>query len=266
MAIAKRVQLKKWIRYLLLFSLVFFVFFLVFINRFIEPILRDRLNTFIVQGSDSLYNYKLEKLKANFFGGNVEVENLHIRVDSNQYFKLLRLDALPSLTMQLDLLKGKMKGLGVFTLIFGKKINITEIVSQEADIKLSRHIRKNIDSNSNIMPLWKAIQPKIKSINIDRIRLDGVKLLYKNADTSESIKLQFDRCEGIFQNVRIDSAASVDTSRLAFAKDASMQFYDLKFRTPDSSYKMKAELINYNQPWKEMIFLSMRLCRKTDLY
>jgi hypothetical protein len=246
MAIAKRVQLKKWIRYLLLFSLVFFVFFLVFINRFIEPILRDRLNTFIVQGSDSLYNYKLEKLKANFFGGNVEVENLHIRVDSNQYFKLLRLDALPSLTMQLDLLKGKMKGLGVFTLIFGKKINITEIVSQEADIKLSRHIRKNIDSNSNIMPLWKAIQPKIKSINIDRIRLDGVKLLYKNADTSESIKLQFDRCEGIFQNVRIDSAASVDTSRLAFAKDASMQFYDLKFRTPDSSYKMKAELINYS--------------------
>ena len=148
--------------------------------------------------------------------------------------------------MQLDLLHGKIQGLEVFSLIFGKKIKISEVVSKEADIKLSRHIHIDTTKYTNVLPLWKAIQPDIKSISIDKINLDGVKLLYRNADTSESIKLQFDRCEALFNDILIDSAASADTSRIGFAKYLSMRFYDLKFRTPDSTYKMKAELIHYS--------------------
>ena len=239
--LSRYIKPKKLIKYLSLLLL-----FLFFANRLVEPVLRERVHTLIVQGSDSLYYYKLGKLKANFFGGNVEVENLQIRVDSNRYFKMLSENSLPSLTMQLNLQKGKIKGLGVFSLIFGKQIKISEILSEEADIKLSRHINKDAPGKTNVVPLWKAIQPNIKSISIDKINLDGIKLLYRNADTSESVKLQFDRCEAVFKNVRIDSAATADTSRIGFARELTMQFYDLKFRTPDSTYKMKAELINYS--------------------
>ena len=242
----KYLRVKKAIKYITLLFLLFFLFLVFFANRFVEPVLRDRLHTLIVQGSDSLYYYELEKLSANFFGGNVEVENLHIKIDSTRYYKMLQKNSLPSLTMQLDLLHGKVKGLGVFSLIFGKKIKISEVISKEADIKLSRHIHSDTAEYTNVLPLWKAIQPDIKSISIHKINLDGVKLLYRNADTSESVKLQFDRCEALFNDVRIDSAASADTSRIGFAKYLSMRFYDLKFRTPDSTYKMKAELIHYS--------------------
>jgi hypothetical protein len=242
----KYFQVKRGIKATFFFLLLIFIFLLFFANRFVEPVLRDRLHTLIVQGSDSLYYYKLERLNANFFGGNVEVENLHIRVDSNRYFKMLQEDALPSLTMQLDLQKGRIEGLGVFSLIFGKQIKISEILSKEADLKLSRHVHKDTTKESNVVPLWKAIQPNIKSISIDKINLDGVKLLYRNADTSESVKLQFDRCEAVFKNIRIDSVATADTSRIGFAKELAMHFYDLKFRTPDSAYKMKAESISYS--------------------
>jgi hypothetical protein len=245
-SVRKYFQFKRGIKITFLFLLLIFFFLLFFANRFVEPILRDRLHTLIMQGSDSLYYYKLEQLNANFFGGNVEVENLHIRVDSNRYFKMLREDALPSLTMQLDLQKGRIEGLGVFSLIFGKQIKIAEILSQEANIRLSRHVHKDSTKTSNVLPLWKAIQPTIKSISIDKINLDGVKLLYRNADTSESVKLQFDRCEAVFKNIKIDSTATTDTSRIGFAKELFMQFYDLKFRTQDSAYKMKAELISYS--------------------
>ena len=123
-SLQKYFQFKRGIKITFFFLLLIFVFLLLFANRFVEPVLRERLHTLIVQGSDSLYYYNLDKLNANFFGGNVEVENLHIRVDSNRYFKLLQDDALPSLTMQLDLEKGRIKGLGVFSLIFGKRIKI----------------------------------------------------------------------------------------------------------------------------------------------
>ncbi|OLY91022.1 hypothetical protein SAMN05444008_11396 [Cnuella takakiae] len=216
-----------------------------FANQFVTPLLRSRLHTLIIQGSDSLYRYKLGKLDANFFGGNVAVENLQIRVDSNRYRQLRAAQALPPLTMQLDLQRGYIKGLSVFRFLLGKQIRVSEIGSLEANVRLSRHVRPQ-EAPRNNLPLWKAIQPSIKSIHIDRINLDGVKLLYRNADTSESVKLQFDRCEARFEDIRIDSAAAADTARLGFARYVTLNFHDLKFRTPDSSYKMKAESIIYS--------------------
>lgn len=224
---------------------VLFAIAIFFANRFVTPMLRSRLHTLIVQGSDSLYQYQLGSLSANFFGGNVAVENLHIRVDSNRYRQLDAAHALPALTMQLDLQRGYIKGLSVFALLLGKKISITEIGSNEANVRLSRHVQ-SAETPRNNTPLWKALQPTIKSINIKRINLDGIKLLYRNADTSESVKLQFDRCEALFNDVQIDSAASADTSRIGFAKNITLQFSDLKFRTPDSTYKLKAESILYS--------------------
>jgi hypothetical protein len=258
-SLQKYFQFKRGIKITFFFLLLIFLFLLLFANRFVEPVLRERLHTLIIQGSDSLYYYNLERLNANFFGGNVEVENLHIRVDSNRYFKLLQEDALPSLTMQLDLEKGRIEGLGVFSLIFRKRIKISHILTKEANIRLSRHVHKDATKGSNVLPLWKAIQPTIKSITIDKINLDGVKLLYRNADTAESVKLQFDRCEAVFKNVRIDSTATADTSRIGFAKALSMQLYDLKFRTPDSTYKMKAELISYSSENKTLDIQEFKL-------
>jgi hypothetical protein len=75
-------------------------------------------------------------------------------------------------------------------------------------------------------------------------------LLYRNADTSDAIKLQFDRCIGLFDDIRIDSAAAADTTRIGFTKHINLQFNDLKFRTPDSSYKMKADLVSYSSRTK----------------
>ena len=180
----------------ILFTL--FILLLIFVNRFIEPILKDRLHTLIVQGSDSLYTYTLGKLNANFYGGNVEVENLQINIDSNRYQYLRARNALPSLTMQLSLQRGHIKGVGIIDLLFGKKIRVEEIMSRQADIKLTRHVHRRNNVTEEKLPVWKAIQPKILSIFVKKIRLDGIKMLYRNTDTSESVKLQFDRCDALF--------------------------------------------------------------------
>ncbi|MGZ3844504.1 MAG: hypothetical protein ACXVLT_00490 [Flavisolibacter sp.] len=245
-----------------------FILLLVFVDRFIEPILKDRIHTLIIQGSDSLYTYTLGKLKANFYGGNVEVENLHISVDSARYEFLRKKNALPSLTMQLSLERGLVKGVGIIDLLFGRKISIEEIMSRQADIKLTRHIgRKAV--NEEKLPMWKAIQPKISSIYVGKIKLEGIKLLYNNADTSESVKLQFDRCDASFKDIRIDSAASVDTTRIGFTKEISMKFNDLKFRTADSMYKMKARSITYSSKERTLEVDSFKLqptLDKEDFY
>jgi hypothetical protein len=248
--------------------LALFIVLLIFVNRFIEPVLKDRIHTLIIKGSDSLYTYTLGNLKANFYGGNVEVENLQIKIDSNRYEDLRKRNALPSLTMQLSLARGQIKGIGLIDLLFGKKISIREIMSSKADVILSRHVRPRNTREDNV-PIWKAIQPNIASIYVGRIKLDGIKLLYKNADTSESVKLQFDRCDASFNDILIDSAAANDTTRIGFTKEISMRFDDLKFRTSDSTYKMKAQGIAYSSKDRILEVDSFKLqptLEKEDFY
>ncbi len=240
----KKKSVKAIVLFLLILLLAVAAFF-IFGNRMVEPVLRQRLHTLIVQGSDSLYTYELGGLHVNFFGGAVEVENLHIKVDSARYRQLSSANALPALTLQLDLVQGQINGIGIISLLFQKKITIKEIVSKDADIVLLRHVKQQ-ESSKNSQPLWKAIQPNIESIAIGKVRLDGVKLLYKNADTALAVKLQFDKCVALFEDVKVDSTSWADTARIAFTRSISAQFNDLKFRTPDSSYKMKVEKIAYS--------------------
>jgi hypothetical protein len=103
---AMKRSLRRFIIILSAFLLFIFCFLMVVAERFVEPILRDRLHTLIIEGSDSLYTYKLGDMDASFFGGNVEVHDLEITLDSTRYQTLKQQRALPSLTMQLFMGEG----------------------------------------------------------------------------------------------------------------------------------------------------------------
>jgi hypothetical protein len=253
----------RWRRviYILVGALLAFLVAVVFLaNFYVEPALRKRLQTLIVEGSDSLYIYTLGDLDVNFFGGNVGVHALKIKVDSNRYNQLQRMGELPSLVMQLNVNRAHIKGIGVFSLLFGKKIIINEISSEDADIKLNRFLKKKdtAETAKEKLPLWKAIRPRIRDVLVNKIRLNGIKLLYKNEEGDEA-KLQFDRCDALFENIRIDSAAANDTSRLSYVENISFRLNDLKFRTPDSTYKLKAEWITYNSAKRRLSIDSFKL-------
>lgn len=262
MQVSKR---RKWRRIGFITGIILLLFFsgiLVLANFYIEPVLRKRLHTLIIDGSDSLYTYKLESLNANVFGGNIEVKGLHVSIDSNHYHLLKSKNALPALVMQLDIERASIKGIGIFSLLFSKKIFIEEISSKEANIKLLRNFKK-LDSAASItknkQPLWKTLRPNINDISINKIQLEGIKLLYRNTEEIDAAKLQFDRCDAIFENIRIDSASIADTSRIGYVENFSFRLNDLKFRTPDSAYKLKAEWIAYNSSQRLLQIDSFKL-------
>lgn len=236
---------------------------IVLANVYVEPVLRKRLHTLIIEGSDSLYTYTLGDLSTNLFGGNIDVTNLEISVDSNRYYRLERKNALPSLVMKVDVEKASIKGIGIFSLLFSKKVIIDEVISTQADIVLHRNLKKedslSAEGKNKPQPLWKTLQPTIKDISVNKIKLDGIKLLYKNSEDIDAAKLQFDRCDALFENIRIDSASLSDTSRIGYVENFSLRLNDLKFRTPDSAYKMKAEWITYNSAQRLLEIDSFKL-------
>ncbi len=229
---------------------VLFVAAVILLARFyIEPTLRKRMQTIIVEGSDSLYTYKLGDISTNLFGGNVVVTDFEMNVDSNRYNLLKQRNALPALVTQIHVKKAGIEGLGIFALLLSKKIYINEIVSSQADIKVLRNFKKQDSATTvtkNKEPLWKLLQSKIKYLSVDKIRLDGIRLLYQNTEDVDAAKLQFERCDALFENIRMDSTSLADTSRIGYVKNFSLHFKQLSFRSADSLYQMKADDIAYN--------------------
>lgn len=240
---------RRWLRRLLkgigIVMAVICLALVVFANFFLAPLLSSKLQAVIVQGSDSLYVYSLGGLDASVMGGDITVRDLNIRVDSGRYRRRQARNDLPPLVVKLNLRQAKIEGVGFLDLLSGRKLHIRSITSTDADLVLSRQIPEG-QKITVTPPLWKSIRPAIGAIWVDRVKLDGLKLLYKPADTAQSVKLQFDRFDALVEDIRIDSAGAFDTSRLGFAKDIWFRFHDMKFRTADSSYKMKAEYITYS--------------------
>ncbi|HEY0058251.1 MAG TPA: hypothetical protein VGB56_03890, partial [Flavisolibacter sp.] len=183
---------RRFIAYGLAFLFILFLGLFIGVDRYVEPILKQRLHTFIVQGSDSLYTYTLGDLKASVFRGSITLEDLQVQVNSKEFRSLQEHSELPPLTMELQMGRGEIRGLDLIDLLFRKKIDIGAINTKNANVRLFRHLVKIRTSKSSKIPLWKSIQPSIRSISVRAINLDGIKLLYRNADTGTAVKLQFD--------------------------------------------------------------------------
>lgn len=241
--------------------ILLFAAMIVAAKYFVEPVLRQRLKTIIVEGSDSLYHYSLGALEVSLLGGKVEISDLDIKVDSNRYKLLQEQKLLPAVVLELQLEKAGVRGIDVLALLFSRKVFIGEIESTQANVRLFRHpnSRAATDTARSNLPLWKAIRPSIKAIEIGSVKLNGIKLLYKNAEGEEATKLQFDRCDAVFTGIRIDSTALIDTGRMGYLGAFALQLNDIKYRTTDSTYKMKAEWVKYNSQTKLLEIDSFKL-------
>ena len=221
--------------------------FQVFIDRWLEPVIHNRLKTLIVAGSDSLYNFQLGNINVNFWGGSVELTDLHIKVDSQQYAQKEKAGTLPAMTSEINLEKGLISNVRLLQIVLKKKISIGTILSKSADITLSRHYRKTKEKlATNNKPLWKLLEPDIKSLEIDQILLNDINLNYFNADSAKAFHFKFEHCSATIDDTKIDSTAAADTSRMLFTKDIAIFFNDINLQTPDAFYQIEAKQLRYS--------------------
>ncbi len=245
----KRKKFSFWkkvsISFLILLLLAGIVF-QVFISRYLPPLVKQRLNEVIVTGSDSLYNFEVGKFIVNFWGGTVRFTDLHITIDSARYKKINDEKKLPSLTFNLDIPEGYIKGIGIPAIVLYKKINIREIGFLAADAKVARHFKTLQTKDTVNKPLWKLILPDIRSINIDNIQCAGLKVNYQNIDSAADFRWQFDKCNVVMTDIRVDSVSAQDSSRLLFAKNVAFTAKDIKMKTPDGLYQLQAKEMLYS--------------------
>jgi hypothetical protein len=244
---------KKILIALIVLILLAGIAFQVFITRYLPPMVKDRLADIIVKGSDSLYRFEVGKFDVSFWGGSVRVSGLRITIDSNRYKILSEQKKLPPLTFNLHLGKGNVEGISISQLVFSKKIHIQLLDLGEADITLARHFRESEEADTtNGEPLWKLIRPDIRAIKIDAVKCSSVNVTYQNIDSASDFRWKFDNCNALFDDIRVDSVAANDKTRLLFAKDLALSASNIKMKTPDGLYNLQAGDVLYSSAAQRM--------------
>jgi hypothetical protein len=250
----KRVPVwKKILVALIILILLTGIAFQIFITRYLPPIVKQRLSDIIVKGSDSLYRFEVGKFDVSFWGGSVRVSGLHITIDSTRYKIMADQKKLPPLTFNLHLGKGNVEGINIRQLIFSKRISIELLDLDEADITLARHFRtsEKIDTAGG-EPLWKLIRPDIRSIHINAARCASVNVTYQNVDSARDFRWKFDKCNAIFDDIRVDSISAADNNRLLFSKDVALSARNIKMKTPGGLYNLQAGDVLYSSAARRM--------------
>jgi len=237
---------KKILISFIIFILIAGVAFQVYITRYLSPMVRSRLEDIIVKGSDSLYQFQVRDFDVGFWGGSITFKDLHIYTDSNRYRQMLAEKKLPALTMDLNINRGYVEGIHLRNLIFKKEVDIKEITINKADVKLVRHFRGVEDHYEKGEPLWKLIQPKMKSIAVKAIVFREVDVNYHNIDSSTAFNWQFNKSTVIFNDLLIDSLSAQDSTRILFSKNAGFLAKDIKVNTTDGLYQLAADEMKYS--------------------
>lgn len=217
----------------------------------LEPQLRKRLHTLIIDGSDSLYQYSLGSLHADLFGANVGVQNLKVWVDSSRFRQMRQQNTLPSLTINLDMKNGQVKGIGLLALLIGNKIKIQEISTEEGQLTLARHYKKRGAPLPDEEPFWKSVKPSMEGIAIEKIKLDNIQFAYWDLG-SKDVQLRFRRCDAVLEDIKLDSAVLADTTRLGYLRSMSFHLQDLAYLSADSVYKMNVGAVKYSSANRQL--------------
>ena len=250
---AKKMSItKKILIGILIFIVIGGVIFQIFITRYLPSMVKERLSAIIVKGSDSLYKLEMGKFDLGFWGGTISITDLRITIDSARYKKMNEEKRLPPLTFELILPKAKAAGINIKALIFSKRIDIRQIGFGSAEVKLARHFKTTEAAKNNDVPLWKLIQPDIRSIRVSSIVCDDLKINYKNVDSAAGFHWQFDKSNILFSDIRVDSISASDSNRLLFAKNIILTAADIKMKTPDGLYSLQAKEILYTSAARSM--------------
>jgi hypothetical protein len=225
----------------------------IFLSNYIPGVLRTKITYMVVNGSDSLYKCSIGKIAVNILQGEVSVEDLNIILDSTKYHEQKLSGKIPDITFELSMIKGSIKGLQVFPLIFSKKIKIKDIEIDNANVILCRQDKKN-QANKEPDPteesMWRMIQPHISGIYVNSVQLNKTKFSYRNSENKKELSLTYKDCSLSLKNIRIDSIGAANSSRILFTEDIAIMLTGVSYFTDDSLYNIKTDSLSYSSFYK----------------
>lgn len=216
-----------------------------YLNQHWNKLLKQELQGYVTDLSDSLYSIKFKDLRLDVLSGSVTIEKASMIADSAVYQRLLSQQKAPTDLYTISVDRLELKYFKLWRYFIGKNLSAAFLTVTGPSIVLEQNA--TIKDTSKPKTAYQNISSKMKSIFIGKLVLDSTnfKYVFIRKDSSRVIH-QFHNLRVRINDFLIDSLALDDPTRFLYARNYEIGMKDYMSRTRDSLYWMNVRGIRYD--------------------
>lgn len=252
---------KKWVIVLLSLSILgvaVFIYFKVRGVKDFEPLIKEKLQQIVLEGSDSLYQLNIDKIDIDITNDHITVKNLSLNIDSTRLEKLDTLKRAPDDIFKIFLKDLVIDGIGPEDFVKKKSIDLNVLYIKEPVVEIYHHKRSYNYTPEDTISLYKKILHEVGHFTVNDLNIQNIDFTYFNT-THNNKATHFQNLSVRFKDILIDSTTQNDSSRFLYAKDANIALNDYNIATTDSLYNFHADSLLLNAASKTLNLTNISL-------
>lgn len=216
-----------------------------YLNRYWNKLLKQELQGYVTDLSDSLYTIKFQDLRLDVLSGSLVLEKAVMMPDTTIYQRLLAQQRAPSALYTISVDKIALRYFKPWRYFIGKEFNAAVLTVSSPSIVMEQNA--TVRDTSAPKTAYEHISAKMKSIFIGKLTLDSTnfKYIFTRKDSSRVIH-QFHNLRVRVNDFLIDSLALDDPTRFLYAHNYEIGMKDYMNRTRDSLYWLNVRGIRYD--------------------
>ena len=214
----------------------------------LRPMFISKLQQLVKSGSGGLYNLSINEVEPDVLNATVTINHAELIPDTAVLLQLKQSGQLPPQVFRIMLGKLKIEGLGLKDFLDTKNLDLKSIKISAPSIDI--YPGSTSEPGQKPPTLYQGLKEKLEHLGIDRILVDGGKLVIHKPNGSKASSL-----EGIevrLADILMDSTTQYDKKRFLFAKNAELSMKNYRSSTKDGMYDMAIDEISVNPTQSSM--------------
>jgi len=252
---------KKWVIVLSSLSIIIiavFVYFKLRGTKDFEPLIKEKLQQLVLEGSDSLYRLDIDKIEVDISDAHIIVKNASLNIDSARLVLLDSLKRAPNDVFKVSLKDLVIDGIGPDDFLKKKNIDLNVIYITEPVVEIFHHKRAYNYSPPDSVTLYKKIGKEVGHFSINQLSVQNIDFKYHNVSNGNKLT-HFKNVSFDFRSILIDSSTQNDSTRFLYAKDAKITLSDYNITTPDSLYHFHVDSMILNAASRKLDLSNLSL-------
>ena len=254
--------MKKWIKIFLISAVLIVGAGVLLFDVILEGMLKTKLESFVQQQKDRVYDYSFDDLHIQFISGNIVLSNLKI-IPRNHVIDSLGKAGIPKKEIyDIRLKEFRLEGLESWRLLLKDEFHIETLLFVEPSVIL--YSNRNVHIGPNKELAGDIIAPNIKLVLIDHFDMHGAKFEIWNITEDSSLSVKFDSTNIGFESIQSDSALMAQGEYMTY-KSVTVDINNIKIMSiKDYIYELDEIYNDYEN--RELHLKGLRLTPDKDKF
>jgi hypothetical protein len=211
-----------------------------------NAIIKNKIEKAIAATNDGFYKISYQDMQVNEDSGSLSVLNMNVFYDSLDYVLAEQNDEVPPMLFRIYIPEIHVEGVKTQRALLNKEITGRKLEIKNPVVDL-QYTYRGKDSIRNVptSEIYRQLLGNLDLVQMDTILITGAQFRTSNKRTGKLI-IAVNNITISLLNVRIDSLAYADSSRLLFAKNMNIQIDKIAWTSSSGLYHYRASTILLN--------------------